>query len=216
VSFGLTNREGIPPTTLSAFDNLTSSLQGVWAAEHNLDGSHGAVTAESIDLRGAQVGGWVDLPYSATRFQTQGIGVWTVTATNQAYLKAMRIGEAVWVMFQIEGSTITIDTSSLLIWLPEFTGFQVGRPASPSTPYVGGIANWIDRAGFTSGLTSVTAYAQPPAVANGKSRTVLSIDKFGPVNATFGQFPITANFDLVGSCWFPVTTANEATTFSFT
>ena len=217
MSFGLTTRDGLPPTTLSAFDNFTSSLQGYLDAQHNNDGSHGAVTADSIDLQGAQVGVWFDLPYTASRFQSSaGASVWTVTAANLVYLKAMRIGQLVHVVFQIDASAITVAPTGLFIWLPEFTCLPVGRQAAVSTPYTGGVATWANVAAGTAGLTSVTAYALPPATADGKSRTVLAIDQFGPVNATFANFPVTANLNVIGSCWFPVTPNNDGLTFSFT
>lgn len=217
MSIGLLNRESLPPTTLSELDNLTTSLTAYLDAQHNQDGTHGDVTADTLELQGAQVGVWFDLPYSAARFQASvGGSVWTVTAANQVYLKAMRIGQLAHVMFQLNASTITVGATGLLLWLPEFTCLPVGQQAAASTPYVGGIATWANVPAGTNGLSAVTAYALPPASANGKSRTVLAIDQFGPVNATFANFPVTADLNIIGSCWFPVTPNNDGLTFSFT
>jgi len=119
-------------------------------------------------------------------------------------------------VFQIDASAITVAPTGLFIWLPEFTCLPVGRQAAVSTPYTGGVATWANVAAGTAGLTAVTAYALPPATADGKSRTVLAIDQFGPVNATFANFPVTANLNVIGSCWFPVTPNNDGLTFSFT
>lgn len=215
MSFGLTQRGTLPPETLLELDNLTTNLQGFLGSQHNDDGSHKDITTNALELQGAQVGVWFDLPYSATRFQTEGIGVWTVNQSNIVYLRAMRIGELVYVAFGIEGSTITVDTSTLNILLPEFTCLQTRQTTGMSVFYVNSIAAWTDIAGGTNGLTSVAAYAQPPVVAGGKTRTLLSIDRFGPVNASYAQFAISADFNIWGGCWFPVTPNNDGTTYSF-
>src|SRR4051812_14388542 len=74
---------------------LQTAITAGWGQEHNPDGSHGDVVADSLDLQGAAVGEWVDLPYSAARFDTDGSGVWTVDATDVNYLRMSRIGQIV-------------------------------------------------------------------------------------------------------------------------
>lgn len=192
---------------------MASQVNKSWSTEHTKDGGHADITATSVEIQGAGVGEWIDLPSSAGRFFAEGAAVWTVGAGTVNYLKAMRIGQAVWVMFSIVGSTITVDTpDALYIALPEFQAIATSGSTTSLQTWFGGGLEWADIEHSTVGIGNVDAQAQPIST---NPRTILSLNRITPTNATFSVWPITNELSVGGFAMFPVNYNNAALPYSF-
>lgn len=168
----------------------STDLRVLFDQEHNPDGTHGDVVADTITLQGASMGVFTDLPYDAARFETDlGAGsIWTVDATDVDHLRFTRLGELCFVQFHILDSQITIGTaSSLLIKLPELQAHPL-RDSSGFSFQIGGSLEWEDADG--TGVGVVAATCDPTTLT-----TRLILHKFHQVLAA-GTDP--RNFQLGG------------------
>lgn len=214
--FGLKYRgEYTGGDTGAEFEHLTASISAFAEKEHNGDGTHGDITAASLTLQGARAGEIVSLAYDSGRYVTLDAAVWTVTAANQQYLRASRIGQLVFVQFALEQTTITVDTpSSLYIRLPEMHALPARDIYGSPSYQVGGLLFWYDNQHFTSGMGQVSAQAQD--FANTVPSTLLQLDlvKDGTSDASmYHVWPFTNDLRIQGSCWFAVEPNNEAVPF---
>lgn len=205
-------RDLLPQAVVSELDQLVSGVNGWLTQEHKDDGSHADVTADTVTLQGAQVGEMFDLAYTSTRFFAEGAAVWTVSSGNQLFFRGSRIGQMVFVEFNLQGTAIATDTpGSLFIRLPELHALP-SRDSSGSPGYhVGGILNWTDIGGGTNGIGLVSAQAQ--SFSGGVPSTILQLDKCrdsSSASSMFGNWPISANLWIQGSIWFPVERDNVA------
>lgn len=202
-------------TVGAELDHLTASIRAVLSTEHNDDGTHSDVTAASLTLQGATVGTIDSLAYDAARFFAEGSAVWTVSSDDLLYLRSSRIGQLVFVQFNLQTTVITTDTSeSLFIRLPEFAAIP-GRDSGGSVTYqVGGVLYWSDLEHSTSGMGQVSAIAQD--FSNAVPSTLLQLDrtKDGTSAASmFSPWPISNNLAIQGSCWFTVQPDNTPVPF---
>jgi hypothetical protein len=63
--------------------------------------------------------GWIDIPFSAANFATNGGGTWTVAAANQTTYRFTIAGRTLTALFVIDNSTVTVaGAGQLLIVLP--------------------------------------------------------------------------------------------------
>lgn len=208
-------RGQLPDVVGAELDNVTASMRAFLTAEHNDDGSHGDITASSLTLQGASVGTIDELAYDSARFFCEGLGTWTVGSDDLTYLRASRIGQLVFVQFNIQTTVITTDTpESLFIRLPEFHAIPKRDSGGSPSYQVGGILFWGDIQNSTSGIGQVSALAQD--FANAAPSTLLQLDKLrdGTSAASmFGNWAISNNLWLQGSCWFVVEPDNAPVPF---
>lgn len=194
-------------------NRLGKTINNSWQTEHNADGSHANILPDSLTLQGARVGEWIDLPYAATRFFASGSAVWTVQETDVNYLKAMRVGQLVFIMFSFETTVLATDTSDgLFVKLPEFHAIATAGASVALQSWYGGNLEWSDIEHSTSGIGSVSALAQPFAT---NPTTLLELSRITQTNATFGAWPTSTNLRIGGSVMFPVNADNAALPYSF-
>lgn len=210
--FDLRFRSQLPGIVAAELESLVATLRGFLGLEHNDDGTHGDVTADSLTLQGATVGTFDAIAHDSTRFFAEGSAVWTVAAGDQVFFRASRIGQLVFVQFSFESTAITVDTSgSLFIRLPEFHAIP-SRDSGGSISYqVGGVLYWNDLTNSKSGMGQVSAIAQD--FSNTVPSTLLQLDKMqdGTSAASmFSTWAISANLWIQGSCWFAVEPDNVA------
>lgn len=216
MGLGLKFREKLPDDVVGEFDNLFAAVRGFFFSEHNEDGTHSAVVADSVELQGATVGTLTDVAYDASRFFASGASVWTVSSDDQVYFKYSRIGQLVHVAFAFQTMAITVDTSaSLYMRLPELHAMAIRASATGSPAYfIGGVLNWNDITNGTSGMGMVSAQAQ--AFSGSVPSTIIQLDrcKDGTSAASmFSAWAISANFNFSGSCWFMCEPNNIAVPF---
>lgn len=147
---------------------LTSAINIGWNQEHNSDGSHGDVVADSLDLQGGAVGEVVDLPFDAARYKVYGAGVWTVTAANQISLRYIRCGQIVVVQFMIADSVLsgTDAVDDIVIQLPELHALP---SANGNTIFCCGTFQ-----AFMTAVTLATATSRPQVANEGVVGNVLT------------------------------------------
>ena len=213
--FDLRFRTQLPEIVAAELESLVASLRGFLGSEHNDDGTHGDVTAESVTLQGATVGTLDSIAHDSARYFAEGSAVWTVGAADQIYFRSSRIGQLVFVQFSLETTAITVDTSgSLFIRLPEFHAIP-SRDSGGSISYqVGGVLYWNDIANSRSGMGQVSAIAQD--FSNAVPSTLLQLDKMqdGTSAASmFSTWAISSDLWIQGSCWFAVEPDNVATPY---
>ena len=105
---------------------------------------------------GGTLGAWVDIPYNAANF-TAGTGLWTVEAGDQLTLGYAINGKLATVLFHLETTTITVQTSFLQITLPAaLTAFRRCR-----IPYVNYGPTAIGMAELTQNLARIQLYTWP-------------------------------------------------------
>ena len=209
-------RDLIKGTVGDEFDNLVARLNKMWGVEHVDDGTHGDITADSLDLQGAAVGEFVDLqPHASVRFTASGTTVWTVTDAKVNYLKYTRTGQLVTLFFSvIDTDTTTATGDTLIILLPELhvIPFGPGQPVAGSQVWTGGVLQWSDGQAATDGMGF--CWAQSIAASpNPTSRICLT--KIGPADGAQNQWPVSNNLSISGSVMFPVNPNNVSTPFSF-
>lgn len=181
--------------------------------EHNADGSHKDVVADSVTLQGAVVGELIDLPFDARRFSAYGANcTWTVDSTDQIALRASRIGQLVFVQFRFDGTALAgVDTpDSLEITLPEFHMLPAISGATPAA-LTGGSLLWSDSAAGTNGIGLVQAIAYN--FTGTIPATSISLLRQNPASSASQQWPMSANFSVNGCCWFITTIDNASTPF---
>jgi hypothetical protein len=110
--------------TISA---LTAAVTTSFHREHNVNDTHGVVTADTLRSRAAiyeltrtvGMGYFADVQpvFDATQFTTSGAGGWTVTLATVIAYRFMRVGNAVFLSFHLGGTTVTAATGTTL-YLP--------------------------------------------------------------------------------------------------
>lgn len=201
------------PGLVDEFDNVLAKVGGLLESQHNDDGSHGDVVAESVSLQGAKVGELISLPYDARRFATYGANcTWTVDEADQIALRASRIGQLVFVQFRYETTVLAgVDTpDSLEITLPEFHMLPAISGTSPAA-LTGGSLLWQDVAAGTNGIGLVQAIAYN--FSGTIPATSISLLRQNPASSTAQQWALSANLFVNGFCWFVTTPDNASTPF---
>lgn len=193
-------------------ERLAKTINTSWGQQHTTVGAHGDVTADSVTLQNAQVGEKITLAYDAARF-TSSAGVWTVPSTSISYFFATRVGQFVTVFFAFGPTTLaTATAASLIVRLPEFHILPTSGTVTTAQSYVGGVVKWDDLAAATNGMGSVHGEAFP-GTPNPVSQ--FSLNKIGPVNATYSNFALSAQLYVRGSVTFPVQVDNLPHPYSF-
>lgn len=208
---------------ITAVETSVRNLRTFLSKEHNDDGTHADVTAESITLQGAAVGEVVNLPFDASRF-TALAATWTVGSGDVKYFRASRVGQLVTLEFNIRHTAITVDTpDQLYINIPEFHAIPavdedegdiaIGHPA--------GVCYWriTDDPDLTtrSGIGIITIIADD--FISDVPATVLILERFGSgtglgtAEAMFAQWPESSDFFVSGSVTFMVQENNVPTPF---
>lgn len=84
--------------------------------EHKDDGSHGAITADSITERGRTTpqGEWIDVPYNAANFTGNGTMTWTVDAADVSNFRYMLIGKTLFVDGIFNTTSVTAPLNTML------------------------------------------------------------------------------------------------------
>lgn len=209
--FGLKWADQLTGAIRDEFESLAAALIGWTGAEHNNDGTHSDITADTISIHDAVIGEPVNLPYSSARFFTSSSGVWTVAEADVVYLRATRIGQLVFVQFNLTTTGLATDTAdSLYIRLPELHALPNIVGGSPAYQ-VSGVLDWQDVSNATNGTGLVSAQAQ--TFAGTVPSTVLQLDRVGPTNATYSAWAISADFNITGSIWFALEPNNVPTPF---
>lgn len=172
-------------TTRTAFDQ-----------EHTPDGAHSDVTAERLTLQGARVGEWTALPYDAVRYAVDGGTSWTVSETDQVYLRMFRTGQQVTVQFYLQETVIVGAPTRLMIRLPELHAVPVRNAAGNPATQMGGMCEWTNVTAGTSGIATCAVVAE--AFAGAIPSTTLYLRKFGGAAAAYEAFAATAEFWIQG------------------
>lgn len=205
-------RGELPQSTRDELEQLTARVRGILRSEHNDDGTHGDVTVTSLTVQNAAVGAITALPYDSARYFAEGSSVWTVQEADQLYFRASRIGQLVFVQFNLQETAITTDTSgSLYIRMPEFHAIPARNSGGSPSYQVGGVLEWQDNQAGTSGMGQVSALAQD--FSNAVPSTLLQLDRARDATSAssmFSAWPITNNLWIAGSCWFVVEPNNDA------
>jgi len=171
--------------------------------EHNTDGTHADVTAESLTLQGALVGAREILPFDTARFSS-GAGTWTITAAQTIVFEVSRVGRLACVSFVCDGSTLTVATTTQFnIALPELHALPRIGPTSIAGVFIpSGSVYWSDRQHATTGqgIAGVLATTYTGTVPS--TRMVL-----------MASFPLSNDLLVSASCWFVTETNNQAAPF---
>ena len=212
--FNLRYRDILPSSTGDELDNLNGQLSAFAEQEHNEDGSHGAITADSVTVQGAAMGEVVDLAHDQARYEVNGGTSWTVASEDQVYLRFSRIAQTVFLQFFIQTSVVVGDPDFLIINLPELhaipTRHSLGNPASQ----VAGICEWNDVTAGTTGIAEVAVIAEN--FSGPHPTTAIYLQRYGD-NAldeiNFVPFPATTELWIYGSVTFFVERDNSPHTF---
>lgn len=92
-------------------------------AQHHPDGSHGAITVDSVQETGRgylrPMGEWTDVPWTPANFAASGGMTWTPTAAQQALFHFTLLGKTLIVQFDFELTSISGGANQLLLTIPE-------------------------------------------------------------------------------------------------
>lgn len=203
-------------------EGIASGVHAGWGRQHKTDGSHSAITADSLTLQGATAGAVTGLAYDAARFSTYTGGTWTVASTSFEYLRFSRFGQLVFVQFSIGPTTIAVDTPDyLVINMPELHALP-GQPkgAGLGTPQYGGTLHWTDLNASNggageNGIGAISAQASEmdqtaPSTGLWLERVV---DPGTVTSYALKQWPLSTTLYLEGSIWFTCEPNNEARPF---
>lgn len=183
---------------------LKSTVNTIWDIEHNTDGTHGDMSADSLSLQEARVGEIVELPYDSGRYTSVG-GTWTVGSDDQIYLRYSRLGQLVFVEFSLYGTVIAAATpDELIIRVAELAPLRTKTEDSPSdtgtTHVVGSLFYQDNIVPANKGSGIVVASTQN---IGGRAATYLSL-----LTYNFAQWPTTTNMVVKGSGVFPLNRNN--------
>lgn len=113
----------IPVPVAQEFKQLTSSMNQYVAKEHNVDGTHSAVTADHVKIGGNLVGEWVELTVDQSRLDDDtGTVTWTLNANDSNLIQYCLVGNLAIIQFYIDGTLSSSDgdkASALYIKIPE-------------------------------------------------------------------------------------------------
>lgn len=159
--FGLVNRGILPPTVTDELEKFSSKLQGLWKAEHNEDGSHGVIKADSIVVNGFPMEDVVDVPFNSNTYRTyveDAFGIyWTVTSTNQNVLRYYCVGRLAFVEFHVRTTTLSGgNVATLYINIPNLKPMKTKGPSGYSSAYQSrvGTFEWFCTDGISLGSGS--------------------------------------------------------------
>ena len=209
-------RDGLDQQTVTELDNTTAHITGFLRQEHNADGSHADVTANSLSLGGAPVGEWVDIPYAAARYTTVDAAVWTVQEADVQYLKVARVGSIAFVCFRVVNTAITVDTATngLYIFLQQLNTFPRSTNFSDPTlspPFGIGMIEWSRNNGGSGmqGLAYIDAYSSRFVLGSGGAGVTLELTYINPSTGKPASWPIDTYDYIHGQIWFPLTPNNQ-------
>lgn len=174
----LRNSDALPTETREEIEGLVGQINGFAYHEHHEDGSHGDVTADSVTIEGGSVGVWVDLHHDQARFYTDTADcTWTVSSDNMRYLKYMKVGRLVTIIFDIENSTLSgIDTAEdLYINVPELEPLVYTAKGLEVFFYTVGVCNTATD-GFGTFSIAVSPQNFGPSTKQGLK---IDLDRFG-------------------------------------
>jgi hypothetical protein len=159
------------------FDHLYAQLQGYLEVDHNPDGTHKDIRADSVTIGTAAtaLGDPVDVPYAAGNF-TGGAGTWTVGSADQMVYRYTRTGSHVRVNLALRATTVSGTTAFLYVALPFTT------------------ATYVEFAGRT--LDNLTDKIMFGVVAVGSSTLALNLASAANWAASTNQTYVYADFDL--------------------
>ncbi len=212
--FDLKYRDVLPMMVGDEFDSFGAQLRGFSRQEHNTDGSHANITAETLSLQGAGVGEVVDLAYDSARYIQSGGTSWTVSSGDQVYLRSSRIGQLIFIQFYVQTTVIVGTPSYLIIRLPEMHAIP-NRNAlpSPAGQFVG-MCEWFDYPGSLAGIGQVEVIAD--SFSNAIPFTSIQLRRYGN-DATdvvgWATWPASTDFWIHGSGTFFAQPNNRGLTF---
>jgi hypothetical protein len=187
---------------------LQSTINNAWEIEHNADGSHGDVTADSLTLNGLKVGELQNLPYDSARYVSGGSGTWTVAEANQVRLAWAQIGRLAFVTLVLDQTIVSVDTptNGLLIKLPEIHITPARGTTGIQWPAGTGRLKYYNHTEAISGNCDCDIYASDFANA-----TPSTIFEFYGMTVTFASLPVTISF--AGTLVFCIEENNVANPF---
>jgi hypothetical protein len=171
---------------------LDADFTGYLSQEHNPDGTHANITADSVSVVSATgsmttIGTFVDVPYAPSIYTGSGAMTWTVTLASQLTLCYELVGQKITVIFAIQNTDVG-GTPSL--------GLEIALPLGllPSRESLN--ACWaIDHgSGFTAARVSV--------VPSGNLSPVLLIARAD--NASWAATSGSADTSVFGQITYPV------------
>lgn len=195
--------------------SMADSVNALWEEEHNVDGGHSNVTADSLTLQQATVGTIHNLEWDAARFFTGSASVWTVEVGDWRYFRFTRIGQMIAFQFYISGTTITVDTASdLIIRLPEWHAMAHPYTGAVSTDQLAGTVEWQDVTNSRAGIGNI--YIRAESFAGFAPSTVLSMSRFASnagVADNFYEYSLSNDLSLRGHGFFFTEPNNIAVPF---
>jgi hypothetical protein len=202
-------RDTLPPEVLHELEQYNANLNQYIYREHDENGKHTDVTADSVSLQGANIGEVVDLPYSSVRYTTGGSGTWTVEQTDQSFLRYVRVGQMVVLNFALGNTVISVDTPTddLIINLPEFQAITGKATSGGIYLAANGVASYANTTEAVTGFCR--AYVEAVNVAGFMPYTRVGL--YG-MQVTFAALPVTISF--WGTLTFFIQPNNTAVSFS--
>ena len=168
MGFTLKFREQLIDPVLSELENLSAAITGWVTKEHNLDGTHGDMTADSLNLQGGPTGEVVNVPKSDLLFSNSGAGTWTVSDTDFQYFRYVRVGQLLYVHFHIIASSLSSATTSLYITLPGF--YLYPEVNGNGTFFQNFSMDWTEPTATTSGVGVINITQQDTGLRLGLSK----------------------------------------------
>jgi hypothetical protein len=213
-------RDQLPVSVANELDSLVGQ-SNIFDQQHNDDGSHRDVVADSVSLQGARAGEITSLAYDVARYSTSGGGTWTVASADQAYLRYSRLGQIVFLQFYLQQTEISVDTPDyLVINVPELHALPTRQASGFPASQVGGTCEYSDIANSRAGLGTVAALAENFSGSVPTTSIYLArfsetddgaiVDTYLPVQR---QWPISSDFWIFGSLWFMCEPDNIPTPF---
>lgn len=132
---------------LSWATTLASSIAASWDVNHQRDGRHKFE--------------WVQIPYSATRFDSGSTMTWGVDSSDQLLLEYRIVGDACTVKWRIATSDCSGGNNELRIRLPD--GVFAARRASGLHYYDDAGTEGVGLARINAGLTHIQLYKSSTA-----------------------------------------------------
>lgn len=188
---------GAPPsyaslTTLSGWvKSLSASVAAGWNKEHKPDGTHKAVTADSVSVTGditaagryyergrpKAVGEWTAVPFSSFDFTGSGTLSWAVESGDMLTFAYMALGHTLWMSIYINTSSVSGTGAELRVAIPP--GYTIARTMRGP---VGATDAAVDAEGAfwqASAGASYVAFFRDAAASNWNSAASNSTSVFG-------------------------------------
>lgn len=177
MGFTLRDRNGLPTRVANEFDSLTANITGFTRTQHDDNGAHTDITADSVEStagyfergRNVALGEWPIIEFIAANYTANGAMTWTVGADDNLSFFSTVIGNTVMWSVAVRHSTVggTLN-SQLIVKIP-------GRYTSAQDVY--GTFSYVDNGGAVTlgrwSITSNTNYIvfEKPALANWTAST---------------------------------------------